>query len=380
MAGIYFHIPFCKQACHYCDFHFVTSLNYKSEMLHAMQQELRGQAAADYFKGENRLQSIYFGGGTPSILEPDEIARLLQLCGELFDTEDLQEVTLEANPDDLSQDKVLGFRQAGINRLSIGVQSFFEEDLRWMNRAHGAGEAERAIQHAQEAGITNITADLIYGYPLLSDEKWEQNIATMIQLGVSHISAYSMTVEPRTALGTWVRRGQEPAMDDDQSARQFEYLMARLADQGYEHYEISNWARPGQQAIHNANYWRGMPYLGIGPSAHSYDGEFRHWNVANNAHYMKAFREGRSPMADQEKLSDRDRFNEYIMTALRTALGLDFDWLQERFSSDYCQPLEEGLQGFIAQGWVQQRDRNYALTDAGKLMADRIASELFITD
>lgn len=349
-------------------------------MLHAMQQELRGQAAADYFKGENRLQSIYFGGGTPSILEPDEIARLLQLCGELFDTEDLQEVTLEANPDDLSQDKVLGFRQAGINRLSIGVQSFFEEDLRWMNRAHGAGEAERAIQHAQEAGITNITADLIYGYPLLSDEKWEQNIATMIQLGVSHISAYSMTVEPRTALGTWVRRGQEPAMDDDQSARQFEYLMARLADQGYEHYEISNWARPGQQAIHNANYWRGLPYLGIGPSAHSYDGECRHWNVANNAHYMKAFREGRSPMADQEKLSDRDRFNEYIMTALRTARGLDFDWLQERFSSDYCQPLEEGLQGFIAQGWVQQRDRNYALTDAGKLMADRIASELFITD
>lgn len=391
MAGIYFHIPFCKQACHYCDFHFVTSLKYKSEMLQAMQQELRTQAAADFFKGENRLQSIYFGGGTPSILEPEEIAGLLQLCAELFDTKALQEVTLEANPDDLSRDKIQGFRQAGINRLSIGVQSFFEDDLRWMNRAHGAGEAESAIQNAQEAGITNITADLIYGYPLLSDEKWDQNISILTRLGVPHISAYSMTVEPRTALGTLVRRGQEPPMDEDQSAKQFEYLMDRLAELGYAHYEISNWALPGNRAIHNANYWRGLPYLGIGPSAHSYDGNRRYWNASNNPKYIKSIQIGGVPAAEEEWLSTEDRLNEYIMTSLRTSWGLDLKWVKGRFERKFWGPLEEGLEAFEKQGLVQRKTQTteaesgenqaekFTLTRSGKLLADRIASDLFYT-
>lgn len=287
---------------------------------------------------------------------------------------------MEANPDDLTTGKIGGFRDAGIDRLSIGVQSFFEEDLRWMNRAHGAGEAEKAIRQAQDAGLDNITADLIYGFPLLSDAKWEQNIATMTGLGVPHISAYSMTVEPRTALGTWVRRGQEPAMDDDQSARQFERLMERLAEKGYEHYEISNWARPGREAIHNGNYWKGRPYLGIGPSAHSYDGHYRSWNVANNTKYMQALQGPGLPATERELLSISDRFNEYVMTSLRTSWGLDLNWARQHFGPVYLQPLQDGIHRFQKQGLMFEKPTEkevFALTNAGKLLADRIASDLF---
>lgn len=386
MAGIYFHIPFCKQACHYCDFHFVTSLKYKEDMLRAMEKELRWQHDAGFFATGTPIESIYFGGGTPSILEPGEIAHLLALCGKLFDTSALREVTLEANPDDLTAIRIAGFREAGIDRLSIGVQSFFEEDLRWMNRAHGAGEAETAIRLAQEAGLDNITADLIYGFPLLTDAKWEHNIATMTGLGIPHISAYSMTVEPRTALGTWVRRGQEPAMDEEQSARQFELLMQRLAEKGYEHYEISNWALPGREAVHNGNYWKGQPYLGIGPSAHSYDGQYRHWNVANNAKYIQSIRESGRPAAERELLSVSDRFNEYVMTSLRTSWGLDLNWVKQQFDPVYWQPLEEGLRNFESQGLIGIKNQGtenpgesgvFVLTRAGKFLADRIASDLF---
>lgn len=398
MAGIYFHIPFCKQACHYCDFHFVTSLKYKKDMLRAMEKELHYHQEAGFFQTKTVIESIYFGGGTPSILEPEEIARLLDRCSKWFDTSGLREVTLEANPDDLSVDKIVGLRDAGIDRLSIGVQSFFDEDLRWMNRAHRAGEAEAAIRHAQDAGLENITADLIYGYPLLTDEKWEQNISTMTGLGVPHISAYSMTVEPQTALGTWVRKGQVPPMDEEQSARQFELLMQRLEEKGYEHYEISNWAMPGREAVHNSNYWKGSKYLGIGPSAHSFDGANRYWNVANNAKYMQALQEWGVPATEQEHLSDADRFNEYVMTSLRTSWGLDLKWVRQQFSPSYWLPLEAGLKEFEKQGLIRKKMPDpasehggsaseylessagtYVLTQNGKLLADRIASDLFYT-
>ncbi|HLW49720.1 MAG TPA: radical SAM family heme chaperone HemW [Sphingobacteriaceae bacterium] len=395
-AGIYFHIPFCKQACHYCDFHFVTSLKYKKDMLRAMEKELHYRWETGFFPEKTSIESIYFGGGTPSLLEPGEVVRLLERCSKWFDTSSLGEVTLEANPDDLTWEKIVGLRDAGVNRLSIGVQSFFDEDLRWMNRAHRAEEAEAAIRLAQENGIENITADLIYGFPLLSDQKWERNIQTMTGLGIPHISAYSMTVEPKTALGTWVRRGQESPMDEDQAARQFEWLMQRLEEKGYEHYEISNWAIPGREAVHNGNYWKGNKYLGIGPSAHSFDGNSRYWNVANNSKYIKSLQDSGLPAAEQEILSTADRFNEYIMTSLRTSWGLDLNWVRRTFEPEYWQPLKAGLRAFEKQGLVREKDPDptteqaesssdqaestpgaFVLTQAGKLLADRIASDLF---
>lgn len=375
MSGIYFHIPFCKQACHYCDFHFVTSLRQKKELLEAMKSELAMRKEELHGTGST-LQSIYFGGGTPSLLEADEIADLLAWCDSLFDCSQLREVTLEANPDDLSATKSRALKAAGITRLSIGVQSFFEEDLRWMNRAHNAEEAKSAIREAQDAGLANITADLIYGYPLLTDEKWASNIRSMVELGIPHISAYSMTVEPRTALGTWVRRGQEPPMDDDQSARQFEALMRHLAMSGYDHYEISNWAKPGYEAVHNTQYWKGTPYLGIGPSAHSFDGRMRSWNVANNPQYIAQIQSGERP-SEHEILGEEDRFNEYVMLSLRTKWGLDLAFVQANFTPAMHAHLLQGVQPFIEDGNLSVDDGNVVLTPQGKLLADHIAASLF---
>lgn len=375
MSGIYFHIPFCKQACHYCDFHFVTSLRQKKDLLEAMKSELAMRKEELHGTGST-LQSIYFGGGTPSLLEADEIADLLAWCDSLFDCSQLREVTLEANPDDLSATKSRALKAAGITRLSIGVQSFFEEDLRWMNRAHNAEEAKSAIREAQDAGLANITADLIYGYPLLTDEKWASNIRSMVELGIPHISAYSMTVEPRTALGTWVRRGQEPPMDDDQSARQFEALMRHLAMSGYDHYEISNWAKPGYEAVHNTQYWKGTPYLGIGPSAHSFDGRMRSWNVANNPQYIAQIQSGERP-SEHEILGEEDRFNEYVMLSLRTKWGLDLAFVQANFTPAMHAHLLQGVQPFIEDGNLSVDDGNVVLTPQGKLLADRIAASLF---
>lgn len=381
MAGIYFHIPFCKQACHYCDFHFVTSLKYKEDMLRAMHKELRLQQAAGFFPSGQTLNSVYFGGGTPSILETHEIASLLALCHDLFDLSSISEVTLEANPDDLSPQKIAGLKQAGVNRLSIGVQSFFDEDLQWMNRAHVAAEAEAAIRAAQDGGIENITADLIYGYPLLTDKKWEQNIQTMVDLGIPHISAYSMTVEPRTALGTLVKRGKEKDMSDEQSATQFERLMERLEDAGYLHYEVSNWAKPGREAVHNGNYWKGEPYLGIGPSAHSFDGTCRQWNVANNAKYMQGLAGEVLPEVEREELTPANRLNEYIMTSLRTSWGLDLNKVRAEFDEEMWKPLAQALTQLEMGGLVKAREDQegvFVLTKSGLMLADRIASDLFI--
>lgn len=322
------------------------------------------------------LQSIYFGGGTPSLLEAGEVADLLAWCDRLFGCSLVQEITLEANPDDLSAIKIQGLKEAGVNRLSIGVQSFFDEDLRWMNRAHQGEEAKLAIRRAQDAGLVNITADLIYGYPLLTDEKWMHNIRSMVELGVPHVSAYSMTVEPRTALGTWVRRGQEPPMDDDQSARQFEILIDHLAMSGYEHYEISNWAKAAYEAVHNTHYWKGKPYLGIGPSAHSFDGQKRSWNRANNAQYIASIQSGELP-SEYEVLREEDRFNEYVMLSLRTKWGLDLSHTQATFQAAMHTHLLRELQPFVGNESLTIKEDRVVLTSKGKLIADHIAASLF---
>src|ERR1700712_1599535 len=318
MAGIYLHIPFCKQACHYCDFHFSTSLAYKDDLLRALVEEIR--LRKDFLGGET-VETIYFGGGTPSLLSGEELSLLINIITDIHTVSSDAEITIEANPDDLDQQKLKSLRQTPVNRFSIGIQSFFDDDLAWMNRVHRAREAEASVKRAQDAGFENITVDLIYGYPLLTEQKWKHNLDKAFELQVPHVSAYSMTVEPRTALASFIKKKKQAPMNDEQSSEQFIELMNAMEAHGFEHYEISNFCKPGHYSRHNTNYWRGIKYLGIGPSAHSYDGEKRQWNIANNAKYMQAIEKKTIP-AEIEVLTEENRLNEYIMTSLRTQWGL----------------------------------------------------------
>ena len=374
MAGIYLHIPFCKKACHYCDFHFSTSPQYKDQMLKALSQEI--DLRKNYLAGET-IETIYFGGGTPSLLSADELQILIGAITDLYEVSPTAEITLEANPDDLNPQKVREFRQTLINRFSIGIQSFFEEDLKWMNRAHTAPEAQSSIKRVQDAGFENITADLIYGYPLLSKPKWEHNIQQLIELHIPHISSYSMTVEPATALSSFIKKGEQKPMDEGQSSAQFLILMEQLTEAGFEHYEISNFAKPGLYSKHNSNYWEGVSYLGIGPSAHSFNGESRQWNVSNNSKYIDQIQLKKIP-AEMEMLSTENRINEYIMTSLRTSKGMSLQKITERFGSDYANEVRNGLEPFADKNWINLKEQIVTLTTDGKLFADHIASELFI--
>ncbi len=374
MAGIYLHIPFCKQACHYCDFHFSTSLKYKGELIDALIKEI--QLQKNYLAGET-IDTIYFGGGTPSLLNESEISLLINTITGLHSVAADAEITLEANPDDLDKAKLQALRQTPINRFSIGIQSFFDEDLQWMNRVHRADEAESAVKRAQDMGFENITVDLIYGYPLLTDQKWKFNTDKVFELGVPHVSAYSMTVEPRTALASFIKQKKQVAMSDEQSAAQFTFLMDAMHTKGFEQYEISNFCKPGFYSRHNSNYWKGVKYLGIGPSAHSYNGETRQWNVANNTKYMQGLGAGLIP-AETEILSDIDKLNEYIMTSLRTSWGLDLDKLNG-IASASADHLQKAAIEFFDKGWLSQQNKIIYLTQTGKLYADHIASELFFS-
>jgi oxygen-independent coproporphyrinogen-3 oxidase len=372
MAGIYIHIPFCKQACHYCDFHFSTSLKYRDEMLQALIKEIDLQK--NYLGGEN-IETIYFGGGTPSLLSATEISLITDAIGHSHSITSNAEITLEANPDDLDQKRVNALRQTPVNRFSIGIQSFFDEDLLWMNRAHRAAEAEASVKRAQDAGFENLTVDLIYGYPLLTDLKWQQNIDKIFALQVPHVSAYSLTIEPRTALAAFIKNKKQPPVNDEQSAEQFVMLMDAMKAKGFEHYEISNFALPGQYSRHNTNYWKGVKYLGIGPSAHSYNGDRRQWSIANNAQYLQALANHTIP-AEIEELTQENRLNEYIMTSLRTMWGLDLNKL-ETIAPGALASLLKGTEQFIAKNWLIRNKDIFILTTTGKLYADHIAAELF---
>lgn len=373
MAGIYLHIPFCKKACFYCDFHFSTSVKYRQEVIQAMHSELELQKG--HLAGAP-IETIYFGGGTPSILSSSEIQKFIDHISALHWVSASAEITLEANPDDLDEQQVRALRQTSINRFSIGVQSFYEEDLRWMNRAHTASEADGAVKRVQDAGFENITLDLIYGYPLLSDQKWASNIAKVIELGVPHLSAYAMTVEHRTALAHFIKKGKQPDMDDHQSSSQFLALIAALTETGFDHYEISNFAKPGFYSRHNTSYWKGVSYLGIGPSAHSFNGTERRWNIANNARYMESLSKGLIA-AERETLTRKDRVNEYIMTSLRTMWGMDLLKIEKEFGHHYRLQVEHQLEEFAKKGWLDIADNIVTLSLQGKLFADHIAASLF---
>jgi oxygen-independent coproporphyrinogen-3 oxidase len=376
MPGLYLHIPFCKQACHYCDFHFSTSLGLKSQFVEALVKEmaLRRQYLPD---PAAPLETIYFGGGTPSLLTGDELARIFEAIHAHFQVSPQAEITLEANPDDLSPAKLAELAASPINRLSIGLQSFHEPHLRLMNRAHSAQESWQAVRAAQAAGFENISVDLIYGVPAPSHDIWEEDLAKLFALGVPHVSAYALTIEPDTAFGRRLQKGTFVTPPDEFVATQFELLLGQLRANGYEQYEISNFCRPGRESRHNSNYWRGVPYLGLGPSAHSFDGRSRQYAVANNPQYVAAVLERGEVPATVELLSPLDQANEYLLTTLRTSRGCDLAHLRDALGLNLLTERADYLASLTAQGMATLSGDVLRLTDAGKLLADHITLALF---
>lgn len=375
MAGIYIHIPFCKQACSYCNFHFSTLMEQKDSFIDALCLEI--EMRAEQWLGEP-MESIYLGGGTPSLLTTEELERIFKVLSNHFNLSTVKEITLEANPDDLYPDKLKALRDSPINRLSIGIQSYREEDLRYMNRAHNAKEARSAIELSIAQGFEKITIDLIYGTPGLSDQDWLENLRSTADYDIPHISSYALTLEAKTALNHQVKKGTSPAPDEKQAARQLEILMDFAKEHGYEHYEISNFARNQNYALHNTGYWFGKPYLGLGPSAHSYDGQNRMWNIANNALYIQSIMKGTLPM-EEEILSDTDRYNEWILTRLRTMWGLRLGDIPES-SRDFATHFHDEIQKWVSKGHVSAEEGEFKLTRSGKLLADHIASDLFFVE
>ena len=386
MSGIYIHIPFCKQACHYCDFHFSTSLNTKDAFLSALKKEIELQK--DYLKtpspaekAESRsdrdeASTIYFGGGTPSLLSQKEILNLFDELNKHFAISEDAEITLEANPDDLTKEKISDLKQTPVNRLSIGIQSFSDQDLKFMNRAHNGEEADRSVKTAQDKGFENISIDLIYGTPTMSNEEWKKNLVKAFALNVPHISAYCLTVEARTPLADMVKKGKAQPVDEQKASEQFEIMLSEMKRNGFTQYEISNFCKGDSYSKHNSNYWKGEHYLGLGPSAHSFDGASRQWNVRNNNAYIKSLSEGKLDH-EREVLTKEQKFNEYILTSLRTMWGTDLKKVEMNFGNDFLSHLLNETQTYFDSGILVKKENKLYLSDMGKLIADKIASDLF---
>ena len=381
-AGIYIHIPFCKQACHYCDFHFSTSMKKKDEMVLAMAKEIKLRKSE--FQNES-VATIYFGGGTPSRLSIADLRFLIATIYEQYTIVEKPEITLEANPDDLSESYLLELKAIGVNRLSIGIQSFFEDDLKLMNRAHNSAEAKKCLEIATRY-FDNISLDLIYGIPDLSqngeqakqmsNERWQQNIAMALSYGIPHISSYALTVEPKTALNKLIQTGKIASPNDEVAQEHFMILVETLEKNGFVHYELSNFGKENYFSQNNSAYWLGKKYIGIGPSAHSYDGISRSWNIANNALYLKAIQNDELPN-EVEKLTLQDRYNEYIMTGLRTIWGVSLVRIEQEFGIDFLNYLKKQSQKFIDDGLLSITDDILKPTLKGKFLTDGIASDLF---
>jgi oxygen-independent coproporphyrinogen-3 oxidase len=378
VAGIYIHIPFCKQACTYCNFHFSTSLELKTHFLEALIQELDIQKNYLSLDGKKAMiKSVYFGGGTPSLLTQQELQQIFDALYTHYNISPDAEITLEANPDDLTKIKLKALKDSPINRLSIGIQSFVEADLRFMNRAHTANEAVDSIVMAQDLGFQNLTIDLIYGTPTLSTRNWEGNLEKIFSLGIPHLSCYCLTVEEKTALAHLVKVNSDLAVDEEKAIEQFELLLERTRSNDYVQYEISNFCKNEHYSLHNSNYWKKENYLGLGPSAHSYDGVSRQWNVANNRQYVDALKTNKVPF-EREVLSPAQQYNEYILTTLRTHWGTDLEKVNTAFGPETLKHLQDEMQGFIKEGTLFQKDSFIFLTDGGKLLADKITASLFL--
>lgn len=383
MAGIYIHIPFCKQACYYCDFHFSTTLKNKNVLLQSLLKEI--EIRSDYLQleaGEN-INTIYFGGGTPSLLSYGEIMQLFDKLHQHFTINDDAEISFEANPDDLTEAKLKELSQSPINRLSIGIQSFYDEDLSLMNRAHTASEAHKAVSIAQEHNFNNISIDLIYGIPSLTNENWLNNLEKAFKLNIQHISAYCLTVEEKTALAHMIEKGKTKNVSEQKSAEQFEIMLAEMKRNGFEQYEISNFCRNENYSIHNSNYWLKKKYIGIGPSAHSYNGKSRQWNVSNNNQYIKLiqnYNDGSSPWFETEVLNTSQQYNEYLLTSLRTIWGSDFSFIKNNFPIKYYNYLLKEMEDYLKSEHIVLNNNILLLSDKGKLIADKITSDLFYVD
>ncbi|MGB0274129.1 MAG: radical SAM family heme chaperone HemW [Flavobacteriaceae bacterium] len=374
MSGIYLHIPFCKKACHYCNFHFSTSANYINEMVAALKSEvlLRKHEIL------RPVETIYFGGGTPSMLSTAALSELITAITSHYSVTATPEITVEANPDDLSPLYLTQLKNAGVNRLSIGVQSFHDAELKLMNRAHSGKQAMQTVVWAQEV-FENVSIDLLFGTPHTTISDWKKNLKTALALNVPHISSYALTLEPKTALEHFVKKGVVSILDEKDVEQQFLYLVDTLTANGYEHYELSSFGKSGFHSKNNTAYWKGKPYLGIGPSAHGFDGAQRYWNVSNNAVYMKKIGEGQLPQT-VEKLSVVDKFNEAIMIGLRASWGVSLDQMEQELGSRYREHLEQQAQRFINEGLLQIADNCLKTTRSGAFLADGIAADLFLID
>lgn len=373
MAGLYLHIPFCKQRCHYCNFFSVVSEEKRKPFLQALIREIELQK--DFLEGEP-VRTIYLGGGTPSLLEPDDLHRIFETIEKNFAVDNDAEITLEANPDDITKkylDRIAGTR---INRLSIGVQSFHDEDLRYLNRVHDGNAARKSLELALERGFENITIDLIYGIPTLDDQRWRENLSLMFSYPIPHLSAYALTVEERTALALKIKKGRMAPVDEEQSAAQFEILLQETSVNGFIHYEISNFSKEGYYSKHNSIYWLGGNYLGLGPSAHSYNGKIRRWNASRIGDYLK-LSDYENLSYEEEVLTKNQRYNEYVMTSLRTIWGCDIQHVQNGFGKKFAEYLEAISERYISRGYIRKEGSRLFLTEKGKLFADGIASDLF---
>ncbi len=372
MPGIYIHIPFCKQACHYCDFHFSTTMKHKDAMVLALAKEItlrKNEIPAE------KVETIYFGGGTPSVLSVDEINFLIDTCRQNYDVTENAEITLEANPDDLSKDKLIELAKSDVNRLSIGIQSFFDEDLKLMNRAHNSAEAKKSLSEAVRY-FDNISIDLIYGIPGVTNEQWKKNVKTALSFKIPHISSYALTVEPRTAFQKMISNGSVSAPTEESARQQFDILTEMLAAKNFIHYELSNFGKKDFFSVNNSAYWRGKKYIGIGPSAHSFDGKSRSWNIANNSLYLKQIEED-NLVRETEILSKADQYNEYIMTGLRTIWGVSLSRIASEFGDDYLEYLQNQSAKFIGDDLLMIENEILKTTAKGKFLADGIASDLF---
>lgn len=376
MGGIYIHIPFCKQQCHYCDFHFSTSLKKKNDLLLALVSEIRLRKA---FFENTKIETIYIGGGTPSLLSADEINELYHHLNTHFDLSEVNEITIEANPDDLTKEKIQSYKSTPINRFSIGVQSFQNEDLKYMNRAHTATQAKSCIKDIQNAGWENISIDLIYGLPTLSQKKWLNNLTQLVNLDIPHLSAYALTVEEKTPLHYAIKTGKQAPLDEKKCNQQFNTLMTYLSQNGLIQYELSNFCKPHFESKHNSSYWQQKKYLGLGPSAHSFDGKKRMWNIANNVRYIQSLKNEQLNYTD-ELLTETDHYNEYVLTSLRTKNGCDTNYLKTRFSSFFSDFFTKNQKKWVKSGEIEQKNNSFVLTNRGKLIADFITSDFFYVD
>ncbi len=373
MAGIYIHIPFCKQACHYCDFHFSISTKYKELFLKSLNKEIYLQKK--YLENEV-IKTIYLGGGTPSMLSQSELGFIFDTLYKTFEIANDAEITLEANPDDLTKNKINELNALPINRLSIGIQSFDDQDLKLMNRAHTSSEALRSVLLAQDKGLDNITIDLMYGLPTLSNQNWKNNLRKAFELNVNHISAYCLTIEPKTALADFIKKGKINNVDEQQSSEQFEIMLDEMNTAGFIQYEISNFCKNNFYSKHNSNYWLKENYLGLGPSAHSFNGTSRQWNVSNNHLYIQSLEKNQLNF-EMENLTTAQQYNEYVLTSLRTMWGTDLNYIKQNLGEDFFDYCLNEVEKYIKTNKISRKENKLFLTNQGKLIADKIASDLF---